>query len=405
MRLNDYGNEQNNQAGVAYMILGAFFFIAIIVGLIFLFNYKSKTDSEKSASSVVSGENTASAKETDITNEVKEATDIPTEDLLSGSTLTADDLDFWDMYPEEDTDNDTNSTDNQNTTSNATSANKNNDSGLTDKAAAENISTDASEKVTEDQSQGGKYTLIEKSDGTTEWIAVNSYLDKNNYDFTNLTKDSDFLKYSEDGTEISKQGIDISKNQGDIDFTKVKRVGVDFVMIRAGARGYDTGKLVSDSKFSENIAGALAAGLDVGVYFFSQAVTKEEAVEEANLVLTRISGYDITYPIVFDMESIDGDTSRTDKLSKSERTDIATAFLNVIETAGYQPMIYGTKEVLLQKFELGILTGTDIWLSQEKEQPDYPYEFTMLQYSTSGSVLGINGKVDMDISFLDYELK
>ena len=197
----------------------------------------------------------------------------------------------------------------------------------------------------------------------------------------------------------------MSKYQGSVNFSKVKKAGFDFVMLRAGARGYGSGKIIEDSFFDENLIEASNAGLQIGIYFYSQAISKEEAEEEANFVLSQIGTTTITYPIVFDMEEVMGDTYRTQSLTKEKRTEIAAAFLNVIKTAGYTPMLYGTKEWLLEKYQLATLTSTDIWLAQYETQPDYPYAFNMWQYTQDGTVPGISGKVDINLCFIDYELK
>ena len=213
------------------------------------------------------------------------------------------------------------------------------------------------------------------------------------------------MEYYEDGRQISFVGVDISKNNDYIDFVELKKAGIDFVMIRVGVRGYGTGQLMLDDYFFENIKRANDAGLEIGLYFFSQAITKDEAIEEANLVLENIGEYQITYPIAFDMELISGDTARIENLSREERTNIAKAFLDTIEDAGYKPMLYGNKEWLIKKVDLSKLTDYDIWLSQPGDLPDYPYKFTMWQYDTTAIVDGIAGYTNLNISFIDYSEK
>ena len=200
-------------------------------------------------------------------------------------------------------------------------------------------------------------------------------------------------------------GVDISKYQEYVDFTKLKKAGIDFCMLRLGARGYGTGQLVLDPYFQENIKRASDAGLDIGVYFFSQAITVEEAKEEANMVLEYIADYDVNYPVAFDMEYVQNDTARIEQLSVEEKTLITNAFLETIEIAGYTPMIYGKKEWLLKEIDLTDLQGYDIWLAQYEDMPDYPYQFTMWQYTNLGKVEGVSGKVDLNISFIDYSEK
>ena len=147
------------------------------------------------------------------------------------------------------------------------------------------------------------------------------------------------------------------------------------------------------------------AGLEIGLYFFSQAISTDEAVEEANLVLSNIGDYAVTYPIAIDMEQIKNDTSRIDNLSREDKTKITKSFLETIEKAGYKAMVYGNKEWLLKKIDLSKLTEYDIWLSQPGDLPDYPYKFTMWQYSTTANIDGIAGYANLNISFIDYSEK
>ena len=213
------------------------------------------------------------------------------------------------------------------------------------------------------------------------------------------------MKYHEEGNLVSFVGADISKNQDYVDFVELKKAGVDYVMLRVGARGYGSGQLVLDEYFADNIRRASDAGLEIGVYFSSQAITTDEAVEEANMVLENIRDYSITYPVAFRMESVENDASRIDSLSKSEKTEIARAFLDAVQNAGYKPMLYGNKEWLLKQIDLSKLTSYDIWLSQEEDIPDYPYRFTMWQYTKKASIDGIAGNASLNISFIDYSEK
>uniref|UniRef100_UPI004055A782 glycoside hydrolase family 25 protein n=1 Tax=Acetatifactor sp. TaxID=1872090 RepID=UPI004055A782 len=299
-----------------------------------------------------------------------------TDEILTGSTLSPDDLDFWDKYPEE-----------------------------TETAPIEETTEETEETVENDPSTDGKHTLVKTADGKEEWVLISPYLPKHEYDFTKLVCQSDLMKYYEDGRLVSFVGTDVSKYQDYIDFVKLKKAGIDFVMIRVGARGYGTGQLVLDEYFLDNIKRASDAGLEIGVYFFSQAITVEEAVEEANMVLENIKDYRITYPVAFDMEYIPNDTARIDNLSKSEKTEITKAFLDTIQAAGYKPMIYGNKEWLIKEVDMSKLTAYDVWLSQQEDIPDYPYKFSMWQYKTDATVDGIAGYADLNISFIDYSEK
>lgn len=215
----------------------------------------------------------------------------------------------------------------------------------------------------------------------------------------------DLMKYYQDGKLTSYVGVDISKYQDYVDFLKLKKAGVDFVMLRVGARGYGSGQIVLDDYFVDNIKRATDAGLQIGVYFTSQAITEEEAVEESNIVLENIKDYKITYPVAFDMSFVDNDTTRIETVSRADKTKITKAFLDTIEAAGYKPLIYGDKEWLIKEIDLSKLSAYDVWLSQMEDVPDYPYRFTMWQYANDVTIDGIAGYANMNISFIDYSEK
>lgn len=289
-------------------------------------------------------------------------------------TLSPDDLDFWDKYPE------------------------NTEDAISTEETQE-------EQIEEDPSTDGKHTLIQYASGEEEWVLISPYLPKHEYDFTKLVCQSELMKYYEEGRKVSYVGADISKFQDYVDFVKLKKAGIDYVMVRVGARGYSSGQLVLDDYFKENVKRALDAGLEVGVYFFSQAISKEEAVEEANLVIENLKEYKITYPVAFMMEPIVNDASRIDALSKAEKTEIAISFLDTVKAAGYIPMLYGDKEWLIKDVDMSKLIEYDIWLAQYEDIPDYPYEFSMWQYKVDGVVDGIAGYTNLNISFIDYSEK
>ena len=143
----------------------------------------------------------------------------------------------------------------------------------------------------------------------------------------------------------------------------------------------------------------------MGVYFFSQAITEEEAVEEANFVIELLENYKITYPVALDMDFVGNDIARTDTLTKTDRTAIALAFLNRIQEAGFKTCLYGNKEFLIKKVDMSKLTAHNVWLSQAEDIPDYPYHFAMWQYDFEGTVDGIYGNVNMNVSFVKYAEK
>lgn len=222
-------------------------------------------------------------------------------------------------------------------------------------------------------------------------LDMNSVISRNGYTF-----------YKENNAVASIPGIDISVHQGDIDWQKVKEAGVEFAMIRVGYRTYGGGEVKFDDKFAENLKGAREAGIETGVYFFSQATTVDETIEEADAVLDAIAPYEITYPVVYDWEIIYDDSARTDDVPVDVLTDCCISFCERVRSAGYTPMIYQNKRTTLFKLDLPRLQDYDFWLAEYGDEPTYYYDFNMWQYSCTGKVPGITGDVDLNISFRDY---
>lgn len=393
MKLDDnfeYEYDYENQRGrlnLGVIVIVVSFFILMILVFVLLLNQKP---TKKTALEVQNPEKNE--------EELDEFGYPPTSSLVDENGLKPEDLDFWDMYPKD---------------------SKREEPDVPGSREKEQAKKDeekdkdkkASEKETEwneggkDPLDDGKHTLIEYSDGTKEWVVISPYLPKNTYDFTKFVNNDSQMKYMEDGKKVSFLGADISKYQGDVDFYQLKDAGIDYVMLRVGARGYGSGQILMDEYFTANIQKATEAGLDIGVYFYSQAITPEEAVEEANLVIQSLEGYKIQYPVAFDMEYVENDTARVETLTRADKTTIAKAFLDTIQTAGYRPMLYGNKEWLIKRIDLSKLTAYDVWLSQVKDVPDYPYKFAMWQYTTSGEVNGISGYADLNVCFIDYSAK
>lgn len=317
--------------------------------------------------------------------------------------LRAEDLDFWDMYPVEGKEDDGESS------AQTTSSDKSVQSTFTEKAEKDRKEQqqkeqEQQEQVFNDPSTDGKHTLVTKPDGTDEWVLISPYLNKNNYDFTKIEEKAGLKRYMENGKKISYVGTDISKQTGDVNFTSLKAAGVDYVMIRLGSRGYSSGQITLDENFKENIEGAIAEGLDVGVYFYSQAINQDEAIEEVNFIVQNLEPYraHVKYPIAFDMEFVANDEARIDGLSREDRTTIASFFLEGVKAAGYVPMLYGDKEWLIKEIDLAKLQSYDVWLTQEEDIPDYPYQYAMWQYSTKGVLNGIKGDANLNICFIGY---
>lgn len=238
------------------------------------------------------------------------------------------------------------------------------------------------------------------SGGKYHFVPIQRELAQHGYVQENLqVLENGRFQYLENGQVVSHMGIDVSKYQGKIDWEKVAADGVEFVFLRLGLRGYESGKLVEDETFQTNIQGALAHGIKVGVYFFSQAVTEAEAVEEANFVLERIAPYQIDCPVVFDVEKVGSSTARMNQLTPQERTNVTIAFLDTIEAAGYKSMFYHNMETVLLLLELERLENYDKWFAYYGEDLYYPYAYGVWQYSEKGSINGISGEVDMNIAF------
>lgn len=200
-------------------------------------------------------------------------------------------------------------------------------------------------------------------------------------------------------------GIDVSRYQGKIDWQKVADSGVKFVFIRIGYRTYGSGEITADTYAQANYRGAKAAGLKVGVYFFSQAITEEEAAEEAEYVLRLIEGKQIDMPVVYDWEYIDPATAdgipRTVAMSKRLLTECTKAFCETVKAAGYEPMIYFNADQSHKKMYLEELTDYPFWLASYTTELDYPYKIDMWQYTATGTVPGIEGTVDINL-YLKY---
>lgn len=248
----------------------------------------------------------------------------------------------------------------------------------------------------------GKKILLEDGTYGEIWIPVLENVPAFSKNIDQLKSRNGRKFYVEDSKITSLLGVDVSVHQDNIDWAKVKESGIDFAMVRLGYRGYGTGEAQLDENYAENIQGARDAGLDAGVYFFSQAITAEEAVEEANLVIESLDGLDVNYPVVYDWEIIYDDTARTDNISVDVLTDCCVAFCETIKNAGYTPMIYQNKRTSIFKLDLNRLNDYDFWLAEYNTEPTYYYDFDMWQYTSTGRVPGIEGDVDLNISFKDY---
>jgi len=197
-----------------------------------------------------------------------------------------------------------------------------------------------------------------------------------------------------------QRGIDVSEHQWDIDWAQVAAADVDFAYVRLGYRGYTEGGLFEDPYYHANMKGAIGNGIDAGVYFFSQAISVEEAEEEAEYVLERIKDYDISLPVVYDWEKIEGGGARTDGLEPEVLNECAVAFCEKIKAAGYEPCIYFNRYLGYYGFDLSLLTDYKFWIAVPGDFPDFYYEGDIWQYSFTSSVPGINYETDMNLLFI-----
>lgn len=396
------------------------------------------------------------------------------------SNLVSEDLDFWEMYDKDFSSNpedgeedeldedDSSSSSRKNKRSNSSSSEKkkHDDDGEVDSEESMN----GRKKNDDEDMDDGEHIKVKGQDGQTEWFEILEDIKKNNYKFKDyLTADGTHLKYNSPEVK-SLLGMDISNYQGTVDFEKAKQSGIEFVMIKVAARGYESGQVNIDDKFVEYANGATTAGLPIGVYVTSSAITDVEAVEEANFAIAAAANYNVKYPIVLDFTRVSNDSSRTDKLTNIERTAIINKFCETVRSYQMTPAICASRDFLIANINLTDLKSCDVWLkdkaviadymrvqhvedrdeddesedndsndsssdsssssksssskksnsssskksssssssSSEREMDyefvgtDYPYNFSMWQYTTDGTVNGVNGSVNLDLCFVNY---
>ena len=255
-------------------------------------------------------------------------------------------------------------------------------------------------------------TIIYKSKlGTWAFADVDDSLPKSNYNWDNLRHAGPIAntewEYYEEGQLKSIKGIDVSQYNTITDWDAVKKSGVEFVMLRTGYRGYTKGGLVEDKKFKENAAAAAKAGINLGVYFVTQAINVQEAIEEADWVvgLMKETGLNFTWPVALDLEDAGSLEARTVDLRVEERTEIIIAFCERIKEYGYKPMLYSAIRWYLEEMDLSQLTEYNKWFAQYFNRPFFPYEFQVWQYTSSGKVDGISGNVDLNLCMLNFAAK
>lgn len=239
--------------------------------------------------------------------------------------------------------------------------------------------------------------------GNENEYEINPNAARHPYNLDCFISDGTDVIYERDENFTTRKGVDVSKWQGDVDWEKVKAAGYEFAFFRLGYRGYQEGGLFVDDTFHQNMENAGKAGLDLGVYFFSQAISEEEAIEEAYFVLNELENLEIQLPIVYDPEFVYEDDSRTKDLSGEQITKNVKAFCEIIENAGYESMIYASMYWEAEILDMGELKDYTFWYADYADKPQTPYDFAYWQYSDTGSVDGIEGNVDLNIQFIRKE--
>lgn len=256
-----------------------------------------------------------------------------------------------------------------------------------------NIPVSSGEMVTISDSVMGDIELQ-----TVEGAALNTYT-ADNLQYN----ENGYPVYYENGKKISHLGVDLSEYQGDVDFAAMKEAGVEFVILRIGGRYYgDDGALYEDNAFDSYYEQAKAAGLKIGAYFFSQAISVEDAVEEANFAIEKLDGKKLDYPVAFDWENIADDAARTDNVTGDILTLLAEAFCDTVANAGYKTIVYSNTQQMFVMYDFETMKDYDFWLADYREFPTMYYRFDMWQYTKDGSIAGVDGTVDLNISFTDF---
>lgn len=325
----------------------------------------------------------------------EKSTEESTEVSEDKETRTSDELSFWNMYDKDEKKEPI-----------VVSENKEKDKEKEKEKKTSTVSKSEAERIrrgiSDDSISENKFN-ISPLGAKPEYVSINAVIPKNDLIEENFSMKDGRLIYSQGGRNVSHFGIDVSKYNGTISWNKVKKDGVEFALIRVGARGYSSGNIILDENFQANLKGCNENKIDVGAYFFSQAITTNEAVEEANYCVAALGGTKIRYPVIFDSESILNDSYRTENLTAEELTSIFKAFADTVKLYGYTPMVAASKEQLAKHFDLQSMSGYDVWLLDEGEKTEYPYRYCIRQYDSEGKIEGISSNsVNYDICLISY---
>lgn len=378
-----YNDGVNTGKRIAVGCMVASLIVLVILGVTFTMNSRNRRNTAHNTTLA-----TASADE-----------NVKTEYEKSGEKRTSDELSFWNMYDEDEDQSVALPEEKKTEEKRAEEPEEKKDPF---KEKAEKLKEEERKASQSENAPGENKFNIKASGEDPEYVAVNRVLNLTDTVPEGFSMKGDRLVYSKDGRVTSHFGIDVSKYNGAISWNRVKNQGVEFAMLRVGARGYSTGQVLLDEMLKANLDGCAAYGIDVGLYFFSQAVTREEAIEEANYCLASIAGRPIRYPIVFDSEVIANDSYRTENLTQETLTDIAMAFCETIKQYGFTPMIAGTKEQLARRLDLARLQSYELWLFDVGETTEFPYRYSMRQYTNEGKLDGIETPVSYDLCLISY---
>lgn len=231
------------------------------------------------------------------------------------------------------------------------------------------------------------------------WLTPHDNLSVNPFTAADFTRAEDGTLHYIGMAGTVRLGVDVSDYQSDVDWQRLAAQGVEFAILRVGYTGYTKGSFRADSAFARHLQNARAAGLDVGVYYFSQAVTVQEAAAEAAHVLRLLGGQQLALPVYFDWEPVFADDSRT-KGNDNRLTECAAAFCGVIESGGYQAGIYLNRQQGYYRYDLSRLADYALWVADYNDYPDFYYAFDMWQYSDSAVLDGMPTQADLDLLFV-----
>ena len=376
MRLPEEQGERGTGKPVVYTVLGVSLFILVILAVVFASNSGQKSNNQ-ARRRVVASPSPTPEREMEFAEGQEDI-----EALYKEKQLRAEDLDFWDMYQD-------------------------NGTLIVEEEPEPSPSpTPSHEPTDEELAEDGEHVQVTLKDGEKIWHEISEDIPLYTYDFTNLKITAGKMEYYQDGEKNSCLGVELSESSGDVDFNALKDSGIDFVMLRLGSRGYESGLIALDKNFVSNITKAQNAGLEVGVYFFSQAVSEKEAAEEAEFVISNLIPYRISYPVAYVMEYIVNDKSRIESLDEENKTVMAKTFLSAIEREGYRTALYGTTDWLLGELvPEDLLADYDVWLNDQSPVPDYPYQFKLWKYAVRQKINGVENEASYIISFVDYTRK